>query len=84
MLAPEYLYFAWPSTSLRFLLYRQANGEMWRMSLPDGNRERLADIFNGFNPWCGFVLKPSYDDRQVVWLKERLDARLVLIENVFE
>jgi serine/threonine protein kinase len=84
IMSSEYLYFAWPSISFRYLLYRQTNGELWRMSLPDGKRERLAKIFKGYNPHGGFSLSMSYDDQQVVWLKERLDTRLILIENLFK
>jgi serine/threonine protein kinase len=41
ILSSEYLWSAWPSVSFRYLLYRQANKEVWRVSIPEGKRERL-------------------------------------------
>lgn len=84
ILGSEYLYNSWPSISFRYLLYLETNRELWRMSLPDGRRERMPGVFDGCDPWCGFTFSQSYDDRHVVWLKGRLDSRLVLIDNVFE
>jgi hypothetical protein len=83
LLSSEYLGSAWPSVSLRYLLYQQTNGELWRISLPDGRRVQLPQIFNGLNPFY-FEIQTSYDDRQEVFVKGRLDARLVLIDNLFE
>jgi hypothetical protein len=83
ILSSEYLYDAWPSVSFRYLLYREKNGELWRISIPEGKRERLPDIFKGQNPGRANI-QMSYDDKQVIFLRGRLDARLVLIENVFE
>jgi Tol biopolymer transport system component/predicted Ser/Thr protein kinase len=83
ILSSEYLYDAWPSVSFRYLLYREKNGELWRIRIPEGKRERLPDIFKGQNPGRANI-QMSYDDKQVIFLRGRLDARLVLIENVFE
>jgi Tol biopolymer transport system component/predicted Ser/Thr protein kinase len=74
---------SWPSMSLRYLLSRQENEEVWRISLPDGRRERLPDILNGLDPNDGEI-QLSYDDEQIVFLKGHIDARLVLIENLFK
>ena len=82
ILSSEY-WRAWPTVSLHYLLYLQTNGELWRISLPGGKRERLPDIFRGLNPW-GISIQLSFDDKQVVFSKARIDARLVLIENPFE
>ncbi|MDZ7312658.1 MAG: hypothetical protein ONB45_15450, partial [candidate division KSB1 bacterium] len=79
ILSSDYVFSSWPSVSLRYLLYQEANGEVWRISLPEGKRERLPDILNGIN-----TIQTSFDDKQLVFLKQRLDARLVLIENVFK
>jgi hypothetical protein len=81
----SHVWSAWPTVSMRYLVYRNANGELWRMSLPGGKQERLPDIFRGLSPnpsamQIGF----SYDDKHVVYTKGRLDARLVLIENPLE
>ena len=82
ILSSEYMSASFPSVSLRYIMYRQANGEVWRISLPDAKRERLPDILNGINPQGNIQM--SFDDKQLVFLKERIDARLVLIENLFE
>jgi Tol biopolymer transport system component len=79
----EYVTCSWPSASLRYLLSRQENEEVWRISLPDGKRERLPEILNGLDPADGEI-QMSYDDTQIVFLKGQIDARLVLIENLFK
>jgi len=83
LVPPEYYGSSYPSVSVRYLLSRQANGELWRISLPDGKRQRLPEIFNGLNPF-GYYIRLSYDDKQAVYLKGQLDSRLVLIENLFK
>ncbi len=83
ILSAEYMTSSFPSVSLRYIMYRQPNGEVWRVSLPEGKRERLPDILNGINPYGGNI-QMSFDHEQLVFLKERLEARLVLVENVFE
>jgi serine/threonine protein kinase len=83
ILSSEYLWSSWPSVSFRYLLYRQANKEVWRVSIPEGKLERLPEILNGINPYFGQI-QLSFDDQQLLYLKSRVDARLVLIENVFE
>jgi len=82
ILSPEYSSSFWPSVSLHYVIYRQPNGEVWRISIPEGKRERLPAILNGISPLA--TIQMSFDDKQLVFLKERLDTRLVLIENVFE
>jgi Tol biopolymer transport system component/predicted Ser/Thr protein kinase len=84
LLVPEqYFACSWPSASLRYLLSRQENEEEWRISLPDGKRERLPDILNGVDPMDG-EMQMSYDDKEIVFLKGQIDARLVLIDNLFK
>jgi serine/threonine protein kinase len=83
ILSSEYLWSAWPSVSFKYLLYRQPNKEVWRVSIPQEKREKLPEILNGINPYFGSV-QMSFDDQQLLYLKYRADARLVLIENVFE
>jgi Tol biopolymer transport system component/predicted Ser/Thr protein kinase len=79
----EYYGSSYPSVSLRYLLSRQANGELWRISLPDGKRERLPELFDGINP-LSYDIRFSYDDRKVVYLKGQSDSRVILIENLFK
>jgi Tol biopolymer transport system component/predicted Ser/Thr protein kinase len=83
VLASEYCDRACPSVSLRYLLYQEPSGELWRMSLPEGKRERMAATFDRINPNMGGI-QLSFDDKSVVYGRGRLDARLVLIENLFE
>jgi serine/threonine protein kinase len=82
ILSSEYLWSAWPSVSFRYLLYRQPNKEVWRISIPDLKREMLPEILRGINPYFGQI-QLSFDDKQLIFLKSRLDSKLVLIENVF-
>jgi len=83
ILGPGYVFSAWPSASLRYLLWRTGNGEAWRISLPDGKQRRLPGILDGLNP-AENIYQLSYDDSRIVFAKPRFDARLVLIENLFE
>jgi hypothetical protein len=79
----EYHFSASPSPSLRYLLYMRGNGEAWRISLPDAKQTRLPGILDGLNPPVR-AFQLSYDDTRIVFAKRRFDARLVLIENLFE
>jgi len=83
ILSSEYVYYARASVSLRYLLYQEPSGELWRMSVPEGKRERLPAIFDQTNPFA-LGIQMSFDDKSVVYEKSRTDARLVLIENLFE
>jgi Tol biopolymer transport system component len=83
ILSSEYLFSAWPSVSFKYLLYRQANKEVWRVSIPEMKRERLPEILNGINPYFGGI-QLSFDDQQLLFLKVRLDSKLVLIEDLFK
>ena len=83
ILPSELLTSAWPSINLRYLLLRQSNGEFWRISLPELKRERLPGILDRTDPWGGYI-QLSYDGTRWTYLRSRIDARLVLMENVFE
>ncbi len=83
LLSSDLLTSAWPSLNLRYLLIRQLNGEFWRISLPEGKRERLPRVLDNTNPWGGYI-QLSFDGTKWSYLRSRIDARLVLMENVFE
>jgi Tol biopolymer transport system component/predicted Ser/Thr protein kinase len=83
VLSSEYLWSSWPSVSFRYLLYRQSNKEVWRVSIPDGKQQKLPEILNGINPYFGQI-QLSFNDQKLLFLKRRLDAKLVLIQNVFK
>ena len=68
------------SPSGRFLLEYRAGGEVWKVSLPDGKRERLGGAFTNPN------IEPrsisfSYDDKEAVYATKRTSGKLVLIED---
>ncbi|MFQ5652614.1 MAG: protein kinase [bacterium] len=68
------------SPSRRFLLQHSASGEIWKVSLPDGKRERLGGAFSNPN------IEPesisfSYDDKEAVYVTKRVSGKLVLIED---
>jgi Tol biopolymer transport system component/predicted Ser/Thr protein kinase len=73
---------SWPSANLHYIIYLQPGGEVWRISVPEGKRERLPDILKGIAPQTNIQI--SFDDQHLVFLKEKLDTRLVLIDNLFE
>jgi hypothetical protein len=81
ILPSEMAYTAWPTFDFRHLLYRMPNQELWRISLPEGKRERLPALFDGRNPFYGQI-SFSRDNKQALFIKGRYDSRLVLIENV--
>ena len=68
------------SPSLRFLLEYHAPGEVWKVSLPDGKRERLSGAFSNPNIEPGSI-SFSYDDKEAVYATKRISGKLVLIED---
>ncbi len=68
------------SPSLRFLLEYHAPGEVWKVSLPDGKRERLGGAFTNPNIEPGSI-SFSYDDKEAVYATKRISGKLVLIED---
>jgi len=83
ILSSEYLFSSWLSVSLHYILYCEKNGTVWRISIPQEKREQLPEILYGQDPYLGDV-QLSFDDKQLVFLKQRSDSRLVLIENLFK
>ena len=68
------------SPSRRFLLEYHAAGEVWKVSLPDGKRERLGGAFT--NPNIELMsINFSYDDKEAVYATKRISGKLVLIED---
>ena len=84
ILSSDYCFRAAVSGSLRYVVYEQPGGELWRVSLPDGKRERLPSVFDGINPLMWSDIQFSLDDKSVVYGKTRLEAKLVLVENLFK
>jgi Tol biopolymer transport system component/predicted Ser/Thr protein kinase len=83
LLSAEYVGSAGTASSRRYLLYLEPSGDLWRMSIPEGRRERLPDLFKNLNPAYGQI-RTSRDDKQAVYLKQRSDCRLLVIDNLFK
>ncbi|MCX6143682.1 MAG: protein kinase [Ignavibacteriales bacterium] len=64
----------------KFLLWARISGEFWRISLPDGKRERLPITISGINN--GFSVRQ--DGKEIVYAVERNVGKLVMIENLFK
>jgi Tol biopolymer transport system component len=75
----------WPhlTPNLRYVVYEWPTNAYWRMSLPEGKRERVPQRLEQLKP-NGMWLTLSPDGARWLFTRERLDARLVLMENVFE
>ena len=68
------------SPDKKFFYYSEGNGILRRISLPDGKDERILDTFPGLS----MAFSISYDGKEIVYNDGRLNAKLVLIENVFK
>lgn len=68
------------SPTRRFLLEYHAPGEVWKVSLPDGKRERLGGAFTNPNIEPGSI-NFSFDDKEAVYATKRISSKLVLIED---
>jgi len=74
---------AWPSFSHRYLLYLSTDGGVYRLSLSDAKRTRLPKVLDGLDPTAGNCTL-TYDDKELIFVKSRLESRLGLLEEVFE
>ena len=75
----------WPhlTPNLRYILYEWPSNVHWRMSLPDGRREHVPRSLEQLEP-ASIWLTLSVDGTRWLFTREQIDARLVLIEDVFE
>jgi dipeptidyl aminopeptidase/acylaminoacyl peptidase len=60
--------------------YSKRPGELWRYSLRKGTEERLPGSFPGLT----FVTSITGDGKEIIYADQRISAKLVMIENVFE
>jgi len=74
---------SWVSLDLRSLYYVASDGGLWQIAVHNGRRTRLPKLFDGLDYSSG-QCTPSYDDKEAVFVRSRLDSRLGLLENVFE
>ncbi|MCX6132880.1 MAG: protein kinase [Ignavibacteriales bacterium] len=66
----------------RYIYYVKGVGEMRRMSLPDGRDERITGSFQGLTPQSSIDV--SRDGKEIIYLDTRINAKLVMIENLFK
>ena len=57
-------------------------GSVWKMMLSSGKRERLSGNFPGLTRASSVSI--SYDKKEILYVQRRLDAKLVMIENLFK
>jgi hypothetical protein len=66
----------------KFLLLIKDIGNFWRVSLPDGKRERLLINIPGLGPGSDINISP--DGTEIVYVDSHVNAKLVMIENLHE
>jgi hypothetical protein len=62
-------------------LYSIRGEEIWRMTLPDGNEERIQADFHGIDDFYNFM--PNWDGKEIVLALTRSESKIVMIENLF-
>lgn len=65
-------------------VYAKSNGEVWRISLPDGKKQRLAVLAMKLTMLTSGGFGVSYDGKETVYVEPRIRAKLVMIENPFK
>jgi hypothetical protein len=68
------------SSDEKFFYYVRGAGELWRYSFID----KRAELVSGNYPGIGSSFMLSNDGREIVYTDERLSAKLVMVENLFE
>jgi len=68
------------SPDQEYWYYSKRPGELSRYSLKSGTEERLPGSFPGLR----FVRSITSDGKEIIYADQRISAKLVLIENVFE
>jgi serine/threonine protein kinase len=66
----------------RYIYYTKTTGELRRMSLPDGRDERLPGSYPGLTPQSNIDV--SRDGKEIVYVDARINAKLVMIENLYK
>ncbi len=57
------------------------HGTLWKVLFPSGRRERVPATLPGLTR--ASTVKLSYDEKEILYVQRRLDARLVMIDNLF-
>jgi eukaryotic-like serine/threonine-protein kinase len=68
------------SPDKKFLYYAVESEILRRISLPEGKDERIPGTFPGLS----FLFSISSDGKEIVYNDSRLNAKLVIIENLFK
>lgn len=66
------------SPDATFILFMQKRGELWKMSVPDGKKERMKSSL----PEVGITI--NADGKGLLYVDFRLSSKLVLIENMYK
>ncbi|MGH7595065.1 MAG: protein kinase domain-containing protein [bacterium] len=67
--------------SRKFLFYVKPEiGEVWKISLPEGKHVRLPGTFS----FLQNDFSVGYDGQEIVYVAQRLQGKLVMIENLFK
>ncbi len=64
------------------IFYSLSLSEIWMTSLPDGKNERIPEKVLKLEPYT--TLTPSWDGKQVIFVKYAQECKLILIENLFK
>jgi eukaryotic-like serine/threonine-protein kinase len=64
----------------RFILLITDAGEISKMTLPDGRRERIPAVFPGVSLSSNLTI--SDDGKELIYVDGRISAKLVMIENL--
>jgi hypothetical protein len=67
------------SSDKKFFYYSLGNDILRRISLPEGKDEQIPGTFPGLS----FLFSISSDGKEIVYSDSRLNAKLVIIENLF-
>jgi Tol biopolymer transport system component len=60
----------------------RGNENIWKMTLPDGKEERIKTNFHGVERLDD--IGPSWDGKEIVFVKRRYSSKMVMIENLFK
>ena len=71
-----------PAADRSMLVQWDDHGSLWTISLPSGRKKQMPGIFPGLNR--NGELRVSYDGKEVVYVQYCIDAKLVMIDDVFE
>ncbi len=63
----------------RFLIYRKQGDELWRVWTSSGKEELIGRV-----PLYQDICDVSMDGKEILWLREDVRSKLVVVRNVFE